>query len=269
MILDRADPALVAVTPCRYGRMMYLTNDRYIGSALARYGEYSESEVAMWRALLEPTSIVADIGANLGAHTVALATLVPQGLVIAFEPLRYLYHLMAGNVALNGLTNVLTYHACAGAAPGHLLVPALDLTHVGPDANYGGMHMQGHTTGNPVPVLRLDDVCPRIDFIKADVEGMERHVLEGAQRLLRECHPILYLENNPGPAQRDLIDYVHSLGYDCWWHLAPHYNPDNYHHAPAESEEITRVASYNMICLPQGDGNVALMGCDPIARVTG
>jgi len=277
MILDRIDPTLITSADCRYGHMTYLANDRYIGAALGRYGEYSEAEVTVWRDLLDPRAIVADVGANLGAHTVALASLVPQGMVFAFEPLWFMHALTLGNVARNGYANVRTFHAAAGAERGLLTVPAMDYTVQGQDANYGGMNMEGHAKGNPVPVLRLDDVCPRLDFIKADVEGMEWKVLQGAQRIIAEHRPVLYVENNPAPGhpelvsenQRRLIEQIQGLTYDCWWHHAPLYNPNNYRQAPPEDDNFPKVHSFNMICLPSHPENLKAMGCEPIARVTG
>ena len=67
MILDRADAALVAVTPCRYGRMMYLTNDRYIGhlTATTRIG-FMDTETMTAR-LGERSAIKADLEAPVRA----------------------------------------------------------------------------------------------------------------------------------------------------------------------------------------------------------
>lgn len=262
MILDRASADQVVVTPCRYGRMMHLAQDMYMGRAFTEYGEYSESEVELWRTLLQPDAIVADVGANIGAHTVALAQLVPRGIVFAFEPLRFMYNLLCGNLALNGITNVLAFNAAAGAARGQITVPAIDYTQEG---NYGGVALGAVKQGNPIPVLRLDDVLPTVTLIKADVEGMEKAVLQGAQRLISRYRPVLYLENNPGPQQQDLIDYVHALSYDLWWHCAPHFNPQNFRGNQVNIYDD--VVSFNMIGLPSHPGNRETMGCDPIPRI--
>jgi FkbM family methyltransferase len=259
MIPDRARADLVTVSDCRYGRMMHLKQDKYIGRAIVEYGEYSESEVQLFRQVIQPDSIVVDAGANIGAHTVALASLVPRGGVVAFEPFRYLYNILCGNLALNGITNAVPYYAALGERPGVITVPALDYTL---EENYGGMALGACTTGNKVPVLRLDDLLPQVHFIKADVEGMERDVLEGAQRLIRECQPILYVENNP-PDTQPLIDYIHSLNYDLWWHYAPHFNPGNYKQNP---EDIYQgIVSWNMIGLPHGPDH-QLSGFEKIER---
>ena len=264
MIYGKADRALIEVSECRYGRMTYLGNDRYMGGALARYGEYSESEVDLWRGILRPTALVADVGANIGIHTVALSGLVPEGFVVAIEPLTYLFYGLCANLFLNGITNVKAINACAGAAQGTLKVPALDYTATGDVANYGGMNMEHHVQGNPVAVVRLDDICQRLDFIKIDVEGMEWQVISGAKRIVEECQPILYVENNPGPRQRLLVEQINTIGYDCWWHLAPHYNPENHRGMAPADEGEEKIVSWNMVCLPANAANTEAMGCEPI-----
>lgn len=254
MFLDNVEPGRapsVQVTEGRYGRMLSITRDQYMGHALRYYGEYSESEVFVWRKLIEPNWIVVDAGANVGAHTVALAGMVPEGVVFAFEPLRFTYYILCGNVALSGRGNILAHNAALGAERGVITVPAVDYAQ---DGNYGGIALGAVERGNEVPVVALDDLLPAMHFLKADVEGMEKAVLQGAGRLIRECQPVLYLENNPGPQRQELIDYIHGLGYDCWWHYAPHYNWLNWNGKVPHDEEYTRIVSHNMLCVPEGMG---------------
>lgn len=271
MIFDRITPqALTLVEAARYGTFLVLARDRYMGRALHRYGEYSESEVQLWRQLLagRPDAIVADVGANVGCHTLAFASLVPQGRVIAFEPLRWLYQMCLTNATLNAAGHVSVLNAAAGDAPGQITVPAIDYT---ADGNYGGVPLGGFTQGYPVPVVRLDDVLQRVDLIKADVEGMEAAVLRGAERLIRECRPILYVEANPeeghdplrGPGQLAMIRQLQGYGYTVWWHLAPHFNPDNVRGAPALDEHEANVVSYNLLAIPS-EASAVIEGSDPL-----
>jgi FkbM family methyltransferase len=61
----------------------------------------------------------------------------------------------------------------------------------------GGRHKRGKPAGI-IQTVALDDyVCennlPRVDFIKADIEGAERQMLKGAQSVLKEFSPKLAL----------------------------------------------------------------------------
>lgn len=74
----------------RHGFMLYSRFDTVVGRSIEYYGEYFESEV------------VIDVGANIGAHTLALARIVgPTGRVLAFEPVRTIHQVLCANMALN------------------------------------------------------------------------------------------------------------------------------------------------------------------------
>jgi FkbM family methyltransferase len=54
------------------------------------------------RKLVSPGTLVLDIGANIGAHTLHLAHLVgPNGRVLAFEPTDYAFRKFSRNLELN------------------------------------------------------------------------------------------------------------------------------------------------------------------------
>ena len=114
--LASSDPSNpVVVKACRYGMMMYNKNDRYIGRSLDLYGEFSEAEVAFFRAAIQPGMMVVDVGANIGCHSIAFARLVgPGGRVLAIEPQKQVYQMLVGNVALNHLSHVDTTHGGTG-----------------------------------------------------------------------------------------------------------------------------------------------------------
>ncbi|MGB5440973.1 MAG: hypothetical protein WBN90_15155 [Gammaproteobacteria bacterium] len=65
-----------ALVKARYGYMLFNRNDRYIGQSIARYGEWSEGEMVVFRKLLQTGDCVVEAGANIGSHTLGLATLV-------------------------------------------------------------------------------------------------------------------------------------------------------------------------------------------------
>jgi hypothetical protein len=79
----------------------------YIGKCFELYGEYSESEVSVFRAFLRPGDTALDIGANIGDLTLPMARIVgPTGRVIAFESHNDTYHVLCASMALNGIEHV-------------------------------------------------------------------------------------------------------------------------------------------------------------------
>lgn len=246
---------------CRYGLMLYNRQDIYVGQSYEQYGEYNEPEMAALRQLCSPGDHVFDIGANIGAHTAPLAMHVgPAGKVYAIEPQRLVYQMMCANVALSALSNVATYWAAAGAAPGTINVPNLDHSQRG---NYGGVSV-GSATGESVPMITVDSLKPeKCRLMKIDVEGFELDVLKGAAETIRRFNPRIYLENDRKEKSGALIAHLLGLGYRLYWHLPPLFRPDNFFKNPKDI--WGNIVSVNMLCLGPGD-NTPVNG---LRQVTG
>jgi FkbM family methyltransferase len=233
---------------CRYGPMLFLANDQYIGGALDKYGEFSEGEVHLFRQIIKPNWIVMDVGANHGTHTVALAQIVGRGgKVYSFEPQRVLYQLVCANLALNGLDNVNAYCGAVGRDLGFLNVPRVDYTRPN---NFGALEMGG-TGGESVPMVTVDSLLlPALHFAKIDAEGMEGDVIAGASDTIARYRPILYMENDRPDKAPGLIQQMWDLDYNLYYHLPYYYNRYNFY---GVAENIYGgTISVNMLCIPVG-----------------
>lgn len=61
--------------------------------------------------------------------------------------------------------------------------------------NCGAHKIAGH---GAIPMLTIDDLClwsAGVDFIQLDVEGYECRALQGADRTIAECHPVIMIED--------------------------------------------------------------------------
>jgi FkbM family methyltransferase len=235
-----------ALKECRHGRMLYLRHDQYIGRSLDLYGEFSESEAELFRQIVRPGDVVVEAGANIGAHTVHLAKLVgPRGMVLAFEPQRIIYSLLCANLMLNEQFHVQPFRAAVSDAVGTIRVPVLNPRG---RLNSGGLSLATFKTGEPVPVVRLDDYqMPSLRMLKIDVEGMETEVLRGASQTIKKHRPVLYVENDRAEKSADLIRLITELDYQLFWHLPMLFNPRNF---AGHSENVfDGVISINMLCV--------------------
>jgi FkbM family methyltransferase len=243
--------AKLAATPTRlartrHGHFLYFTTDMYVGRSLEIYGEFSESEAAIFRQLARPGTLVLEIGANIGTHTVLLAELVGRkGRVIAIEPQRGVFQLLCANLALNGIGNTLAIHAGAGRNPGSIEVPNIDYSKEG---NFGGLAL-GSAKGEKVRLLTVDELALKVcHLIKIDVEGMESEVIAGAAQTIARTRPALYVENDRKEKSAALIAQIQALGYRLYWHLPPLFNPQNF--AGNRDNIFGNIVSVNMLCLP-------------------
>lgn len=158
------------------------------------------------RKLVKPSSLVLDIGANIGAHSLLLAQLVgPQGRVLCFEPTDFAYRKLQRNLDLNpGLASRVT--------PFHCFLAEKDDKDV-PDAIYSswplteGEDLHAKHLGQPMPTTKararsIDGVLaeignPLVQLVKIDVDGFETEVLRGATSLLGISRPVFMMELSP------------------------------------------------------------------------
>jgi FkbM family methyltransferase len=237
----------------RYGPLVYNANDPFFRDAIERYGEWSYCEVICWQAIIAPGSVVISAGANIGCHVVALAQLVgKEGAVNAFEPQRHMHRVAVANTVLCNVDHIArVHHAALGAVPGKISVPDIDYHS---ENSFGGLSLRYTPVPEEAPrydvqLVTIDMLgLPRCDFIQLDIEGMEPEALEGARETIARCQPLLYLEVYDNAAPK-LWDYMASVGYHAWRHLAPLFNPLNYR---GNADNVwPDVVSTSWLCAPR------------------
>lgn len=131
---------------------------------------------------VRPGAVVADIGANIGYHTLLLSRAVgPEGHVYAIEPSPEIRLRLEDALHRNGVSNVtvIPYGISDRTERRAFTISA---------ANLGASHF-GEPSEDGLELRRLADVIPadqlaRLSFIKIDVEGMEGPVMRDIATLL-------------------------------------------------------------------------------------
>ncbi len=123
----------------------------------------------------------------------------------------------------------------------------------------------GQPSNIAVEIHSVDSLhyLPPPNFIKMDVEGMEAMVLSGARKTLQQNSPIMYIENDRVDKSKNLIELLWSLEYDCYWHITPYFNANNYFKNPHNIYGNT--ASFNMLCIPRSKANINIQGMPKIS----
>jgi FkbM family methyltransferase len=231
----------------RDGWMVYNKNDQYIGASIERYGEFSYGEMELLQQIIAPGSYVVEVGANIGAHTLGFSKRVgSSGRVFAYEPQRIIFQTLCANMSINSCLNVYCFEQAASSEKGLITIPDLDYSQ---PANFGGISIEGYSTGRPVNAVVLDEELqdiPYLNLLKVDVEGMELKVLAGARKLILKHKPVLYVENDRLEKSQALIEFIQSMEYRLYWHIPALYNPNNY--ANEKENIFGNLASFNMCC---------------------
>lgn len=192
-----------------------------------KYGLFEEKPVMEWaHQFISKTGVMIDVGANVGTYTVEFAPRCAQ--VYAFEPQRFVYYQLCGNIALNNLRNVLAYNVALGSPSErgrHQLMTvmspdctgsSLDRTKIDHEKIIKPENLLGT---EEVLMACLDDYdIGGVELIKIDVEGHELNVLQGGveflkrnrwPRVLFEC----WHEAFNAIHREDTIRFLEQLGY--------------------------------------------------------
>jgi FkbM family methyltransferase len=153
-----------------------------------------EPETLEWIDTLAPGSVLWDVGANVGLYS-CYAAKARRCRVFAFEPSVFNLELLARNVFLNSLGELVTIiplPLCAGLAQSELNLTTTAWG--GALATFGSLQAHDGSRLRPVFTFRTVGVAadeavarlavPAPDHMKIDVDGIEPLVLQGAADLL-------------------------------------------------------------------------------------
>lgn len=268
-------PAGKTLLRTKHGYFLALNHDILISMSLMKYGELSEYEWDIMKPFIKPEMVVVDAGSHLGTYLVPFARRVgPKGKVIGFEPQPVIHESLMTAIMLNKVEhNTQVYHCCIGNSNEELVIDEPDYNHVG---QFAGLTFaeKGYSEAKmsnkqiKTRVVRLDDIFkePRFDFLKIDVEGMEKDVLLGGANVIKKFKPVMFIENCRRAKSPELMQTIFDLGYRAWWHTGRFYRPDNFN--KCEENVFGQRCNTNVLCIPRerGDAEVpkGLIECTDI-----
>lgn len=170
---------------------MHLKNDVF----------FERDELDFMKQFIDSDTVLVDIGANVGNHTVYFSKFTDAKTIYAIEPIPRTYKMLLCNIALNYCHNVNTDFI--GLALG-------DQDRIGYPLLIYGKDNLGASTISPVPyedinnpnvldpvqIVSGDSLFKdiHIDFIKMDVERMEMVALKGLKETIDRCRPKMFIE---------------------------------------------------------------------------
>jgi FkbM family methyltransferase len=196
------------------GRQMYFTSIADLEDD-SFFGMYTEH--------LQPDDVIIHAGAYCGVQTIDFSHRVGSGgRVIAFEPDRDAFAALSRNVSQHALSNVvllqkglwdkasvITFFATASMNASFTNAPS----HSSEAYDVATVTIDGWLLDNAV-------ACDRVSLVKIDVEGAELAVLKGAELLLRNGRPRIFIDVHLHSDQRldaKCSEFLQSCGYVVQW----------------------------------------------------
>jgi FkbM family methyltransferase len=204
--------------PLRERLTMLMPPSLFYQRRIRKEASSGEPELAILARLVPRGGTAIDVGANRGVYAYALAEIADR--VVAFEPnpdyASFARWMLRGRAELNEMA------LSDESGRGTLYVPLSDQ---GTVLHLAGSLKQTHSQFRKiktydVEVRTLDDFSlVDVRFIKADVEGSEREVLDGARAIIARDRPIILLELLSGTHQDPAayaVAICESFGYDSF-----------------------------------------------------
>ena len=207
-----------------FGNKLILSK-KGLALAVSHYGTYEELEAKIMEEKITVGSIVVDVGANIGLHTLNMARMVGNtGQVFAFEPDPSNFEILGKNVKINNYQNIILEKKAIGDKHGRTTLYQSD--HPG---NHRLFPQTKQAKGEvEVELTSLDkyfidsNLAEKINFIKIDVEGLEFSVLNGMKNILKNNKKIKILfEFMPdimevGFAPIEVLNLLTSIGFKLY-----------------------------------------------------
>ena len=204
--------------PFRERLTMLMPPSYFYRRRIAEETRSGEPELAVLAKLVPRGGTAVDVGANLGVFAYALADIADR--VVAFEP-NPDYAFFA-RWMLRGRAEVHQLALSDGSGRGTLYVPLSDqgmVLHLAGSLKQTHSQFRNNKTYD-VEIRTLDEFgLMDVRFVKADVEGSEREVLDGARATIARDRPIILLELLSGTHEDPAADTAaicESFGYDAF-----------------------------------------------------
>ena len=165
--------------------------------------------------LVSSKSVVVDVGANIGNHTLIFSSVLNVKLVHSFEPMPDTFKILQKNTELNNLQNVVLNNLAVGSRDAYAVASVYNPN------DLGGTNVMYQDGGN-LPVISLDNYFsdkPQLpSLIKIDVEGFELEVLKGGTQIISKAKPVIFIESHPHQYP-DIKKFFEDIGYKLYFEL--------------------------------------------------
>jgi FkbM family methyltransferase len=194
----------------------YINTD--IGNKLYFEGAFEKNELQLCAKFIKENSIVIDIGANIGTHSIYFAKIATKGIVLAIEPQVTIFPTLLKNIS--NFNNIIPLNI---AIDSEMKISEFFIMSDNAYSSLKDTKRKKVLQVKRVVTMPLDsliDLFDKIDFIKIDVEGFEKNVLLSMENILKRDKPTLFVEiykgENSNPDPEGTIRLLTDMGYKAY-----------------------------------------------------
>ncbi|MSP52956.1 MAG: FkbM family methyltransferase [Gammaproteobacteria bacterium] len=208
------------------------TQDRSFNMILERPGHLEDEIISSKKWEPHITSIIScfmskeksvflDVGANIGYHSLYIASSFKNSQCISFEPNPFVYNQLIRNINLNSIVNIFAYSLAIGDQCGYVKFCSQNktsynrgLSSIQQNADLGDNYNKIKVEITTIDKFLEDNTKDDVSVMKIDTQGHEYQILLGAVKTIRKCKPVIIFEfesnyhDNPDKTMRDIINLL-------------------------------------------------------------
>ena len=172
-------------------------------------------------------SVFVDVGSNYGWHAIKSSPFC--NIVYSFEPQKLIHNIQNTSIVENNISNIQLFNCGIGNTNETKEMSPIDYNN--PSINMGDLSVG--IGGESIEIKTLDSFqFPKVDFIKIDVQGYEKYVLEGSKNTITTSKPTIIIEMEDHQLRKfnygvvELFEQLRSLDYYIYF-LDYHYPSDH------------------------------------------
>jgi FkbM family methyltransferase len=192
---------------------------------ILNFGSYEPEDESLVYRLIQNGDTVLDIGAHIGWYAINFAKRFPNCKIFCFEPIPFTFEILKSNIERNQVQNTsLHNYGLSNKDEERVFYYFKGGSALASIENLIGHHKTKkircklRTLDKAIADLKIHHV----DFIKADVEGAELFVFQGAEQTIKHFRPIIFTELYEGWCKKcgysaaDVLKFLKNLGYEAY-----------------------------------------------------
>jgi FkbM family methyltransferase len=205
-----------------------LKND-WIGMDILGKGSWEPHIQVFLKRNLTNNDVLLDAGSHFGWHSINSSKLCKK--IYSFEPQKPLYEVQKLNITQNNINNVELFNLALGSTKEIKNLHGVD--YASESIHMGDLSLQHDgSVGESVEVTTIDSLnLDKLDYIKIDVQGYEKFLLEGGENTINALKPTIIIEIEDcqlgkfGVHSKDIFNILKNKNYEILF-LDYHYPSD-------------------------------------------
>ena len=220
-------PILAPISINRVNYLIFLNSSGLLEDRLISKVDFEVSLLDLADYFIKEDTTIIDVGANIGIYSLYFSKKYPSCQVFSYEPVSSVFKSLKKSATINGLTNLHPYLLADGSECSETeIYAATEATYnKGLSSIMKNFDLNETYVKEKINVIALDSHIKkynRVSFIKIDVQGLEKNVLDGALKVIKRDNPVIIFEHSdlyfkdPSQVRKQISDLFSLQSYEIF-----------------------------------------------------